>query len=70
MRQTKQEHYPDGFDEKGNPRGPRTMVLHFFVANGKRYRQMTKEEKAYAWDMIEEFKGRLEDIQNELCPNT
>ena len=68
MRQTKKEFYPDGFDEKGNAKGPRTMALDFRVSNSKRWKQLTKEEKAYAWDMIEEFKGQLEDIQQELHP--
>lgn len=70
MRAHKTEFFPDGFDEKNNPKGPRAMVLHFFVPNNKRWKKMSEEEKAYAFKMIEEFKGSLSRIQNELFPNS
>jgi len=68
MRQTKTEFYPDGFDESGCAIGPKTMVLNFFISNSRRWRSMSDQEKQHAWDLIETFKGRLEDIQQELFP--
>lgn len=70
MRQVKTEFYPDGFDKKGDPLGPRTMVLDFRVSNNKRWKKMTTEEKSEAFALIAQFKERLTNIQKDLFPES
>lgn len=66
------EFYPDGFNADGKNIGPKVFSISFNITNPTRYKKMTKKERAELYDLITEFKARIEEIQEDLTqePNT